>query len=1248
MGKFYAAFLFIILLFSCVSPVLAQQQMVDLAGQKELRNLSVTAKQTFSVGHTKALSLAALRGWTVLRKTKQGNLVSLQGVNQLGFPIYLITHNNTTAAATTGTNTIQPGGSLGLNLSGSSTFLKTKLGIWDGGTIYKSHQEFAGKTITSKDAATIIQHSTHVAGTLLAKGVYAPAKGMSFGATTLQSWDFDDDVSEMSDAASGLLLSNHSYGDIGGWDYNSSESRWEWYGLPGDTVDYNFGFYDERAQSWDKIAYHAPYYLIVESAGNSRSSNGPEVGKTYYGFASRTNATFINKGKRPATISNNDGYDIITTTGTAKNIITVGSVSPLPNGPVNRTDVSVSYFSSWGPTDDGRIKPDIVADGEDVTSTSNESKTSYTVLSGTSMAAPNVTGSLYLLQEYYAQKHAGSFMRAATLKALACHTAFDAGRVGPDYIYGWGLLDMKKAAQAIIDNNKKSLISENTLQQGETKTFEFTASGNGPFAVSIVWTDPEGTPTHGAVINDRTPKLVNDLDIRISDGTSTFLPWVLNPDNPSLPATTGDNIRDNIEQIYIANATPGKKYTVTVSHKATLSSGKQAYSLIATGIGGVEYCASAPLSTADSKISNFELSTVNYTPPSGCTGYTDNTGLTAQLEQAKTYTFNITLGTCGAELNKAAKVFIDWNGNGVFENNELAATTTVFNTTSIYTGKITVPASVTPGNFSLMRVVLVETADTAAITPCGTYNKGETQDYRVQFLKPAIDVTATAIANTQTDPLCAVPIAPIVRLKNIGRLSISNIPVTVTVKSSTNVVTVFNEIYTGTLAPAQETDFILNSKFNTVAGSDYTITAQTHLPGDLVTANDKTSGIIKTGLPPTIDNVMAYFCTNTGKYQLSGNGDGQLLWYKSVTDAIPFAYGTDVMVDEAPVNGKYYAGLNDFKGSVGPATKNVFSGGGYNQFTPGIEVTTKIPITIESARLYIGNSGKITFTATDDDGKVVSSVILNVNATRNNPQAGELTDDPADQGRVYRLNLTLPAAGHYTITPTYDNNATIYRNNGGVAGYPFNIGNIFSISGNGATPEAGITDSTYYRQYYYYFYDMQVKSAGCPSNARTAVTLTKPVITQNGDVLNSNIATANQWLLNGKVITGETGQSFTPLQSGIYKVQITLKTGCVIEADSIYYMLIAKNPDKSTDIGLTIFPVPANTYLNAFFVAKSAGLLKMALINSAGQTVYNNTQNVAAGNVSTVINTVNRLPGTYILRITLGQKTYSKKIIIEK
>ncbi len=680
----------------------------------------------------------------------------LQGVNKLGFPIYLITDDNIISAATTNTTAVQPGGSLGLNLSGSSTFLNNKLAIWDGGSVYIAHQEFAGKTITLKDTSIIIDHATHVSGTMLAKGVYPPAKGMAFNATTLQSYDFNNDVAEMAAASPNLLLSNHSYGDEAGWNFDDASNRWEWFGLPGDTVDYTFGFYSDRTQSFDQVAYKAPYYLIVESAGNARGSTGPAVGADYYGYASAADQTFVDKGPRPANISSNDSYETISTTGNAKNILTIGAINPLPNGPTNSQSIVTTYFSSWGPTDDGRVKPDLVANGLNVLSCGSSSPTTYIILSGTSQAAPNVTGSLYLLQEYYAEKNGGSFMRSATLKGLACHTAFDAGNVGPDYIYGWGLLNMKAAAQAITDNGTKSIIKESTLSQGQTQTYSVVASGKGPLVTTIAWTDPEGTITPDGTINDRTPKLVNDLDIRISDGSNTYFPWVLDPDNPSAPATTGDNIRDNVEQVYLAGAVPGRAYTITVTHKGTLVSGQQAYSLIATGVGGAAYCTSGPLSNADSRINNVTLSNLNNTPPAGCTTYSDYTSLTVQLEQNKTYPLSLTLGTCGADFNKIAKVFIDWNGDGTFDASELVATTPVISGTGVYTTNITVPGTVTPGNYSLMRVVLSETTDSSTVKACGSYAKGETQDYRVQFLQASIDVGVTAILSPSSGGNCSL------------------------------------------------------------------------------------------------------------------------------------------------------------------------------------------------------------------------------------------------------------------------------------------------------------------------------------------------------------------------------------------------------------------------------------------------------------------------------------------------------------
>lgn len=1245
MNKLYSAIYFLLFLLGTTTELFAQQPLVSTAKKAELDNFSSQLRNTYTVGRQQALSLAGKRGWTISRRSKNGNLLSLQGINSLGFPVYLITHNNTTAAATTNTNKIQPGGSLGLNLSGSSTSLLNKLAMWDGGSVYAAHQEFAGKTITIKDGAAVLDHTTHVAGTMIAKGVYAPAKGMAFNSAGLLSWDFDNDVSEMSGAASGLLLSNHSYGDVAGWDYNDSDSRWEWYGLPGDSVDYTFGFYDTRAQSWDKIAYTAPYYLIVESAGNSRSSNGPAIGSTYYGYRSRTDQTIVNKGARPANISDNSGYDIISTTGNAKNIITVGAVNPLPSGPTNRQDVSIAYFSSRGPTDDGRVKPDIVGDGVNVTSAGVANSTSYLTLSGTSMAAPNITGSLYLLQEYYYKKNNQSFMRSATLKGLVCHTAFDAGNVGPDYIYGWGLLNTAKAAQAITENGTKSLIKESTLTQGQTQTFNVLASGADALIATIAWTDPQGTVLPDGTINSRTPKLVNDLDIKVSDGTTTYNAWVLDPDHPSATATTGNNIRDNVEQVYIANAVPGKAYTITVSHKGTLSSGLQAYSLIVTGMGGTAYCSSAPLSNADSRIDNVKLANIDNTPAPGCKSYSDYTNLTIQLEEDKSYPLSITLGTCGSNFTKAAKVFIDYNENGIFDSNEEVATTGIFNGTGTYTTNIKIPANVLPGTYSLMRVVLNETADASTIQACGSYSKGETQDYRVQFLQTSIDAGISAIVNPGSSGACSITTPVTIRVKNFGSAAISNIPLMVKITAPDNTVTTFNGTYTGTLAPGDEDNFTFSQNFNAMAGATYTITAVSNLTGDPVKTNDTVTTTIVINFPSTIGDLSAYYCTDSKQYLLSGNGDGTLLWYQNIGDTAPVAVGSPISTTYPPVNNTYYAGINDFKGTVGPATKNIFSDGGYDQFTPSVIVDTKVPVVIQSARLYIGNPGKITFNVSNSNGQTVASTTINAQATRSIPLPGPQANDPADPGKVYDLNLELPAAGKYVISVEYDNSATIYRNNAGVTAYPFSTGNIFSITGNDATSD-NPSDTSYYKSFYYYFYDMKVQSLGCASAARKAVTLTKPVIVQSNNTLNSSIAMGNQWLLNGAPIKGATGVTYDPIQSGNYQVADTLSSGCVAISDVFVYARTVANADKSTDIGLTVFPVPANANLNVLFTAKTAADLNLSLVNSVGQIIISDKQNIPQGNFSTVMNVSNLPPGVYVLKVLLGSKVYGKKVII--
>lgn len=579
----------ILILAGLTIPAVAQEPVrPNVTNTAFLRDNGTALLSIANTARSDAFAIAGQKGWQISRTDRSGNVMRLQRTDELGLPVYYVTNNNTIAAGTTRTNRLYAGGGLGLSLSGS-TIPAGKVAIWDSDAALGSHVEFSGGRIEVRDkTATTAVHSTHVAGTMIAAGVNPVARGMAFGLSKLYSFDFDNDTPEMSANAATLLISNHSYGTAAGWSLNTdiTPERWEFYGAPGASEDYKFGYYDTESSEWDKICYNAPYYLPVKSAGNNRSVNGPAVGETYYRY--NADKVMSNAGKRPEGISNNDGYDNIPTYGTAKNILTVGAVNPLGSGPYGPANIQMTTFSSWGPTDDGRIKPDLVADGVRVTSTSNAGNNSYTVLSGTSMSTPNVSGSLILLQELYSQQNGNSFMRSATLKALAIGTAAEAGPApGPDYSYGWGLLNMEAAAQAILDNGKKAKIAENVLSQGEQQFIDVVASGNTPLTGTICWTDPEATAVSSlSGLNNTAPRLLNDLDLRATQGTSVYRPWVLDPANPAAAAVPGDNTRDNVEQVLVANPTAGATYRFSVSHKGTLKRGPQAYSVILTGIDG--------------------------------------------------------------------------------------------------------------------------------------------------------------------------------------------------------------------------------------------------------------------------------------------------------------------------------------------------------------------------------------------------------------------------------------------------------------------------------------------------------------------------------------------------------------------------------------------------------------------------------------------------------------------------------------
>lgn len=502
-----------------------------------LKNLATESLEKSAREKREAMKYAQSRNIPISYTTNEGSFVALQKVLLDGTLIYNTTHN-ADAAKSTRVNHLNIGGSTGFDLEGQNMVAH----VWDYGHPLLTHQEYHGpggnnRVSVMDSLMEPSSHATHVVGTIVSSGVSPAAKGMA-PRSTVKAYHWDNDLSEATEAASsGMLLSNHSYG-------------WVAEDLPA----YFFGSYLRIAKDWDNLMFNSPYYLMVISAGNDGDDTDFNSSPLF------------------------SGYDMLTGRATAKNnLVVAASDDANVDSHGNLISVDIASFSNPGPTDDLRIKPDITGNGVGVLSTNETSDNAYAISFGTSMSAPNVTGSLLLLQEHYNNIN-NSFMRAATLKGLALHTADDAGPVGPDARWGWGLLNAKRAAETITQNGFETLIQEMTLTQGETITMQVDSDGINDLVASISWTDRPGVIN--TQLNSPTPALVNDLDIRVSKDGTTYYPWRLT--SATTNSNSGDNKVDPFERVEVEDASGA--YTITITHKGNLVGGSQDFSLIVTGL----------------------------------------------------------------------------------------------------------------------------------------------------------------------------------------------------------------------------------------------------------------------------------------------------------------------------------------------------------------------------------------------------------------------------------------------------------------------------------------------------------------------------------------------------------------------------------------------------------------------------------------------------------------------------------------
>ena len=457
-------------------------------------------------------------------------------------PLPQLSINNAENRALTGVNTVN---APPYALDGTGVTVM----VYDAGKVY-AHQDFGSRlTIGASDTSSVNYHSTHVAGTIggdgtgnynyrgMAPGVnlvsyaFEVPGGLEPGFLYTDPGDLEADYSEAI-ALYGVDLANNSIGS----NVESNGYNCAWQG--------DYGTTSALIDAIVRGSTGSPF-RVLWAAGNERQGSRCNV----EGFGS---------------------FYSVAPPSTAKNHITVGSVD-------SDTDLN-SSFSSWGPTDDGRLKPDISAPGcqlgGDGGVTSTNSGGGYTTLCGTSMATPTAAGiSALILEQYRITFPDRSEPMNATLKALLANTAVDRGNPGPDFAYGYGSIRATNAVDAVIAQN----IAESQVSQGATyRAVVIVEPGTPELKVTMAWDDAPAVPNVSSV-------LVNDLDLRLTDASgNVYLPWTLNPSSPNANAVrTVRDGKNNIEQVAITNPAPGA-YTVEITGFNIAQGAQQTFGVVSS------------------------------------------------------------------------------------------------------------------------------------------------------------------------------------------------------------------------------------------------------------------------------------------------------------------------------------------------------------------------------------------------------------------------------------------------------------------------------------------------------------------------------------------------------------------------------------------------------------------------------------------------------------------------------------------